>query len=809
MARVLYRFGDCSVDPTARELHRGGALVTLSPKVFDCLAYLIEQRERAVGRDELIAAVWGRANVTDAVLGQVVLKARRAVGDTGDGQNAIRTIPRFGYRWVAEIDIEERAESTRSAAAPAREIDEASTAAAERESVESPVASAATSPQRRVGSRNAVIVGAVLLFAAVIFMLVRHHAPQPSAPTDMALRETGEAIAVLPVAVDAGAEWSWLRLGMMDLVAVRLQRAGLAVVPSDNIVALMRTSGSNDVADAGKVIRAATGARRWLALTATSTAGGWRVHARLHADEGDIEVESRAAEPVAAARSAATSLLARLGRPAPADDAAAAASSLDDILQRAEAAMLTDELETARGIIESAPEDVRRAPESRLRLAQIDLRGGRIAAAREILDGLLGEIGAETNPVLRARALTVSSSVTIHSGNAAAAMRDCTEAIALLGGRDEPAVLGRAYTACGVADASAGRFDAAMNDFAQARVALEIVGDALSLARIEANEGVMENTRGRYAEGVAIMRRSEERFRRFGARNEALQAIRDQVLGHLALLQPVEALAAAERGWAQLAQIENVDLRRSMQLQYARALAANGRIGEAAALLTRIADETTPEQEQALLGQIRSSQADIELATGRAQAAATHAQASVDALASPDDARERAIAWRLLVRALAATAKAGEAGAQVQRFSDWSATSTIAAAHAYAALADAELHWTADRDRAAASFGRALGLAERGGVPAEISAVAIAWGDALIDAGDLEHATAVIGRVSRWAEGDFACAVVQARLYRALGREEPWRSAAQRARALAGERPIAPSALPLPAGSTPPALPPR
>jgi DNA-binding winged helix-turn-helix (wHTH) protein/tetratricopeptide (TPR) repeat protein len=809
MARVLYRFGDCSVDPTARELHRGGALVTLSPKVFDCLAYLIEQRERAVGRDELIAAVWGRANVTDAVLGQVVLKARRAVGDTGGGQNAIRTIPRFGYRWVAEIGVEERAESTRSVAAAAREADETPAAAAEREPVESPVASAATSLRRRARARNATIVGVALLFAVLTLVLVRRHAPPPAAPSDTSLRESGEAIAVLPVVVEGGAQWSWLRLGMMDLVAVRLQRAGLAVVPSDNIVALMRTSGSNDVANAAKLIQAATGARRWLALTAAPAAGSWRVHARLHADAGDIEVESRADDPIAAARSAAAALLGRLGRPAAGEDAAVAASSLDDILQRAEAAMLTDELDAARRIIDSAPADLRRAPELRLRLALIDLRGGRIASAREILDGLLGEVGAEANPVLRARALTVSSSVTIHSGNAAAAMHDCTEAIALLSGREEPAVLGRAYTACGVADASAGRFDAAMNDFAQARIALEIVGDALSLARIEANEGVMENTRGRYAEGVAVMRRSEERFRRFGARNEMLQAIRDQVVGHLALLQPVEALAAAERGWAQLAQIENAELRHSMQVQYARALAANGRIGEAAALLARIADEMAQAEEQALLGQVRASQADIELATGRAQAAMAHAQAAVDALASPDDARERAIAWRLLVRALAVGAKAGEAGEQMQRFSDWAATSMIAAAHAYAALADAELHWDAQRDRAAASYEGALGLAERSGVPAEISAVAIAWGDALIDAGDLEHASAVIGRVSRWAEGDFACAVAQARLYRALGREEPWRSAVQHARALAGERPIAPSALPASAGSTPPALPPR
>jgi len=487
----------------------------------------------------------------------------------------------------------------------------------------------------------------------------------------------------------------------------------------------------------------------------------------------------------------------------------AGAASLDDILQRAQAAMLTDELDSARHIIEAAPAELRRAPEVRLRLAQIDLRGGRVGAAREALDELLGEIGAEANPVLRARVLTVSSSVAIHSGDLAGAMHACVEAVALLGGRDEFAVLGRAYTACGVANASAGRFDAAMNDFAQARVALEIIGDALSLARIEANEGVMENTRGRYGEGIAVMRRSEERFRRFGARNEALQAIRDQVLGHLALLRPVEALAVAERGWAQLAQIENADLRRSMQVQYARALGANGRIGEAAALLARLADEMTPTQEQPLLGQVRASQADIELATGRAQAALTHAQAAVDVLVNPDDARERAIAWRLLVRALQLSGNAEEAAQQAQRFADWSANSTIVAAPAYAALADAELRWPEHREAAAASYERALSLAERDGVPAEISAVAISWGDALIEAGELEHASAVIGRVSRWAATDFACAVVQARLYRALRRDEAWKNAAQRARSLAGERPIALALLPLSDHPSPSSTPPR
>ncbi len=78
----------------------------LSPTVFDCLCWLLEHRDRAVGRDELAAAVWGRADFADTQVVQAVLKARRAVADTGEEQRAIRTIPRFGYRWVAPVAVE-------------------------------------------------------------------------------------------------------------------------------------------------------------------------------------------------------------------------------------------------------------------------------------------------------------------------------------------------------------------------------------------------------------------------------------------------------------------------------------------------------------------------------------------------------------------------------------------------------------------------------------------------------------------------------------------------------------------------------
>jgi DNA-binding winged helix-turn-helix (wHTH) protein len=45
--------------------------------------------------------VWGKADVTDAMLGQAVLKARRALDDDGRRQRFIRTVPRFGYEWIA------------------------------------------------------------------------------------------------------------------------------------------------------------------------------------------------------------------------------------------------------------------------------------------------------------------------------------------------------------------------------------------------------------------------------------------------------------------------------------------------------------------------------------------------------------------------------------------------------------------------------------------------------------------------------------------------------------------------------------
>ena len=84
-----WRFGDCELDLAARELRVGGDAHAIEPKAFDLLAYLLNHRERVIGHDELMDALWPGVIVTEAALARTVMKARKAVGDNA-GQQAIK-----------------------------------------------------------------------------------------------------------------------------------------------------------------------------------------------------------------------------------------------------------------------------------------------------------------------------------------------------------------------------------------------------------------------------------------------------------------------------------------------------------------------------------------------------------------------------------------------------------------------------------------------------------------------------------------------------------------------------------------------
>ena len=100
-----FLFSDHRLDTDRRELHRGSEAIAIEPQVFDLLVHLVENRDRVVSKEDLIAAVWGGRIVSDSTLTSRINAARKAVADSGEEQKLIRTIARKGFRFVGEVHL--------------------------------------------------------------------------------------------------------------------------------------------------------------------------------------------------------------------------------------------------------------------------------------------------------------------------------------------------------------------------------------------------------------------------------------------------------------------------------------------------------------------------------------------------------------------------------------------------------------------------------------------------------------------------------------------------------------------------------
>ncbi len=118
---MQFVFGDCVLDPERRELTRGSEPIAIGPIVFDLLLHLVQNRERVVSKDGLLHAVWGGRIVSESTMTSHINAVRKAIGDSGDGQHLIRTIPRKGFRFVGEVRESQSSNGTGSLTAePAR-----------------------------------------------------------------------------------------------------------------------------------------------------------------------------------------------------------------------------------------------------------------------------------------------------------------------------------------------------------------------------------------------------------------------------------------------------------------------------------------------------------------------------------------------------------------------------------------------------------------------------------------------------------------------------------------------------------------
>lgn len=111
------RFDDFLLDADERQLRRGGTLVELSSRYFDALTLLVAERGRLVTKDRFLSDVWRGVPVTDEALTQCIRTLRRQLGDDAARPRFIETVPKHGYRFIAEVNAE-RAAETLAASAP-------------------------------------------------------------------------------------------------------------------------------------------------------------------------------------------------------------------------------------------------------------------------------------------------------------------------------------------------------------------------------------------------------------------------------------------------------------------------------------------------------------------------------------------------------------------------------------------------------------------------------------------------------------------------------------------------------------------
>jgi DNA-binding winged helix-turn-helix (wHTH) protein len=112
---LLVTFENFALDTNRRELCRDAEAVPTQPQAFDLLANLVENRDRVVTKDDLVASIWGGRIVSESTLTSRINSLRRALGDSGKEQRLIRTASRKGIRFVGDVNVVHRPKAPASA----------------------------------------------------------------------------------------------------------------------------------------------------------------------------------------------------------------------------------------------------------------------------------------------------------------------------------------------------------------------------------------------------------------------------------------------------------------------------------------------------------------------------------------------------------------------------------------------------------------------------------------------------------------------------------------------------------------------
>jgi TolB-like protein/DNA-binding winged helix-turn-helix (wHTH) protein/cytochrome c-type biogenesis protein CcmH/NrfG len=180
----VYVFGDFRADARRRVLARlDGEPLALTPKLFDTLLFLLQHAGEVLEKDRLMEALWPGLVVEENNLSQAISGLRKLLGDDGAEHRYIVTVPRRGYRFVADVNADHSPAAAEPPAAPPPPLSSAR-----------PAAAAAGLPAGRAHwGRPAALAGLVALLTAVA-VAAWYLRARPLEPAGATVR----TIAVLP-----------------------------------------------------------------------------------------------------------------------------------------------------------------------------------------------------------------------------------------------------------------------------------------------------------------------------------------------------------------------------------------------------------------------------------------------------------------------------------------------------------------------------------------------------------------------------------------------------------------------------------
>jgi DNA-binding winged helix-turn-helix (wHTH) protein/tetratricopeptide (TPR) repeat protein len=249
LSPALYSFGPFFLDSAERIFSKDGVPLQISPRAFDTLLLLVDRAPHLISKSALMNAVWAESFVEEANLAVVISVLRKALGDDGQERKYIQTVPKLGYRFIAEVRRHDGSNGfSEPKVAGHSELD---TEARIPESVASadvppPPAASGMAWLKNRNSKIVLLAAFVLvpmLAAAITFRV--HHAPVKL--------QSIRSVAVLPFRSEGtNGTKPYLGVGVANSIINRLSSSDKLLVPTANTIARLPGSISTNELEAGR-----------------------------------------------------------------------------------------------------------------------------------------------------------------------------------------------------------------------------------------------------------------------------------------------------------------------------------------------------------------------------------------------------------------------------------------------------------------------------------------------------------------------------------------------------------------------------